>query len=56
MDARRLDHRTLTELRKRAVGSVQDGESPDVVARALSISRATSMSTTGAKLGVYPNG
>lgn len=41
MDARRLDHKTLTELRKRAVGSVQDGESPEVVARALSISRAT---------------
>ena len=41
MDARRLDHKTLTELRKRAVGSVQEGESPELVARALSISRGT---------------
>jgi transposase len=41
MDARRLDYKTLTELRKRAVGSVHDGESPEIVARALSISRAT---------------
>jgi transposase len=38
-DARRLDHKTLTELRKRAVSSVQGGESPEVVARALGISR-----------------
>lgn len=41
MDARRLDHKTLTELRKRAVASVQGGESPEVVARALGINRAT---------------
>jgi transposase len=41
MDARRLDHRTLTELRKRAVSSVQNGESPEAVARALNINRAT---------------
>ena len=40
-DARRLDHRMLTELRKRAVARVQDGESPEVVARVLDISRAT---------------
>jgi transposase len=40
-DARRLDHKTLTELRKRAVASVQEGESPEVVARALGINRAT---------------
>ena len=40
MDARRLDHKTLTELRKRAVGSVHDGESPEMVARALNINRA----------------
>ena len=39
MDARRLDHRTLTELRKRAVTSVQRGESPEVVARILQVSR-----------------
>jgi transposase len=41
MDARRLDHRTLTELRRRAVNSVHDGESPEVVARAFNIHRAT---------------
>jgi transposase len=41
MDARRLDHRTLTELRKRGVSSVQDGQSPEIVAKALGISRAT---------------
>lgn len=41
MDARRLDHKTLTELRKRAVNSIQAGESPEVVARALNVNRAT---------------
>lgn len=40
-DARKLDHKTLTELRNRAVSSVQDGESPEVVARALGINRVT---------------
>ena len=40
-DARRLDHKTLTELRKRAVQSVQDGQSPEVVAQALGIHRVT---------------
>jgi transposase len=40
-DARRLDHKTLTELRKRAVRSVQDGQSPEIVAKALGIGRAT---------------
>ena len=40
-DARRLDHKTLTELRKRAVSSVQQGQSPEVVAKALSINRVT---------------
>jgi transposase len=39
MDARRLDRKTLTELRKRAVTSVQKGESPEVVARILQVSR-----------------
>lgn len=39
-DARRLDHKTLTELRKRAVGSVQEGQSPSDVARALGVTRA----------------
>lgn len=40
-DARALDHQTLTELRKRGVASVQEGQSPQVVAEALGISRAT---------------
>lgn len=39
-DARRLDHKTLTELRKRAVGSVQDGQTPSNVAKALGVTRA----------------
>jgi transposase len=38
-DARRLDHRMLTELRKRAVAQVQAGESPEVVARVFGVSR-----------------
>ena len=41
MDERRLNHKTLTGLRKRGVASVQDGKSPEVVAVALGISRAT---------------
>lgn len=41
MDARRLTHTTLTELQKRGVGSVQDGQSPETVARALGINRVT---------------
>jgi transposase len=40
MDARRLDHKTLTELRKRAVESVREGASPERVAQALRVSRA----------------
>jgi transposase len=40
-DARKLDHRTLTELRKRAVASVQDEQSPETVAKALGIDRRT---------------
>jgi transposase len=40
-DARRLNHATLTELRKRGVSSVQDGQSPESVFKALGISRAT---------------
>ncbi|MEW6264566.1 MAG: IS630 family transposase [Thermodesulfobacteriota bacterium] len=40
-DARRLSHTTLTELRKRGVASVQAGQSPELVAAALGISRAT---------------
>jgi transposase len=41
MDARRLTHTTLTELRKRAVASVQAGQSPEVVAVAFGINRVT---------------
>jgi transposase len=40
MDGRRLKHEVLTELRKRAVASVQSGESPEVVVRAMGFSRA----------------
>jgi len=40
-DARRLDHKTLTELRKRAVQSVQSGETPETVAKVFGVSRVT---------------
>lgn len=40
-DARRLTHAQLTDLRKRGVIAVQNGESPEDVVRALGISRAT---------------
>jgi transposase len=40
-DARKLDHKALTELRKRGVASVQEGQSPEVVAKALGINRVT---------------
>jgi transposase len=40
-DARKLDHKTLTELRKRGVASVQEGQSPEIVAKALGINRVT---------------
>ena len=40
-DGRALDHRTLTELRKRGVAAVQDGESPDSVAAALAVNLRT---------------
>lgn len=40
-DARRLDHATLEAMRERAVRSVQDGESPEVVARVMGINRST---------------
>jgi transposase len=39
-DARRLDHKGLTQLRQRAVTAVQRGESPEIVARVMGISRA----------------
>ena len=39
-DARKLDHKTLEEIRIRAVERVQAGESPEVVVAALGFSRA----------------
>jgi transposase len=41
MDARKLDHEMLTELRKRGVAGVQEGQSPEIVAKALGINRVT---------------
>jgi transposase len=40
-DARALDHATLEAMRERAVRSVQDGESPELVSRVLGINRST---------------
>jgi transposase len=40
-DARKLDHKTLEQLRMRAVRQVQAGESPEVVAKAIGINRTT---------------
>src|SRR6202795_2293581 len=40
-DARKLDHKTLEEMRMRAVKRIQDGESPGVVARVLGVDRST---------------
>lgn len=40
-DARRLDHATLEAMRERAVRTVQNGESPEVVARVMGIDRST---------------
>jgi len=40
-DARKLDHKTLEEMRVRAVRSVQNGQSPEVIAEALGINRTT---------------
>ena len=39
-DARQLDHATLEAMRERAVRSVQAGESPEVVARVVGVSRS----------------
>jgi len=39
-DARKLDHQTLEALRERAVRRVQEGESPEVVARIFGVGRA----------------
>lgn len=40
-DARKLDHKTLTAVRQRAVSSVHEGHSPEVVAQTMGIARAT---------------
>jgi len=40
-DARKLDHKTLTVVRQRAVASVQEGHSPELVAKTTGIARAT---------------
>ena len=40
-DARKLDHKTLTAVRQRAVASVQEGQSPEVVAKTMGVARAT---------------
>ncbi len=40
-DARSLDHVTLEAMRERAVHSVQNGESPEVVARVIGVNRST---------------
>lgn len=40
-DARRLSHDKLTDLRKRAVAAVQQGESPEQVARVLGVHRSS---------------
>lgn len=40
-DARKLDHKTLTELRIRAVDSIRKGESPESVAKVLNVHRVT---------------
>ena len=40
-DARSLEHATLEAMRERAVRSVQNGESPEVVARVIGVNRST---------------
>jgi len=40
-DARGLDHTTLEAMRERAVRSVQNGESPEAVARLMGVNRST---------------
>ena len=51
-DARRLDHKTLTELRKRAVACIQAGESPAAVAAAMGVN----LRTVFRWLALYRNG
>jgi transposase len=40
-DARKLDHKTLEEMRMRTVKRIQDGESPAIIARVLGAGRST---------------
>ena len=40
-DARKLTHNELTELRKRGVSAVQDGQPPKLVAKVLGVQRST---------------
>ncbi|MFH1157486.1 MAG: IS630 family transposase, partial [Pseudomonadota bacterium] len=40
-DARKLDHKTLEEMRERVVRRVQGGESPEVIAKVLGLNRST---------------
>jgi hypothetical protein len=40
-DARRLKHTELTELRKRGVSAVQDGQRVTLVAKVLGVQRST---------------
>jgi transposase len=40
-DCRRLDQKSLTEMRRQAVTSVQEGQNPAAVARAMGINRTT---------------
>jgi len=40
-DGRQLDHKTLSELRRRGVAAVQEGQSPSQVAAALGVQRVT---------------
>ncbi len=46
-DARKLDHTTLEALRERAVLRVQEGESPEVVARVFGM--GARLSTVGSR-------
>ena len=40
-DARKLDHKTLEEMRTRIVKRIQGGESPEVLAKAMGLNRST---------------
>jgi hypothetical protein len=40
-DARKLDHKTLEEMRGRAVSRIHDGESAEMIARVLEAGRPT---------------